>query len=109
MLFLIPNLIVEITLTSILWIVRNALYGISNYLWGLVYHSKVDNKFYIDENRWNNLIEQNKLQQKEIKELRNLIESWRDLKSSRIENKEETDEEITKELRNYLTESIMKK
>jgi hypothetical protein len=109
MLFLISNLIVEIALSGIWWIVRNTIYGISSYLLGLVYHSKKDNKFYIDENKWNNLIEQNKLQQKEIKELRNLIENWRDLKSSRIENRDETEEEISKELTNYLADSIMKK
>jgi len=109
MLFLISNLIVEIALSGIWWIVRNTIYGVSSYLLGLVYHSKKDNRFYIDENKWNNLIEQNKLQQKEIKELRYLIENWRDLKSSRIEKYEETDEDITKELTNYLAESIMKK
>jgi hypothetical protein len=109
MLFLISNIIVEIALSGIWWIIRNTIYGVSSYLFGLVYHSKKDNRFYIDENKWNNLIEQNKLQQKEIKELRYLIENWRDLKSSRIEKDEETDEEITKELTNYLAESIMKK
>jgi len=109
MLFLISNLIVEITLSGIWWIVRNMIYGVSSYMIGLVYRSKEDNKFYIDENRWNNLIEQNKLQQKEIKELRNLIENWRDLKSSKIENREETDEEKTEELKNYLEESIIER
>ena len=113
MLFLISNLIVEITLSGIWWIVRNSIYGISSYLWGLVYHSKNDNKFHINESKWNELIEQNKLQQKEIHDLRKLIEDWKDLKSSKIYERknsvdDETDEEITKELTNYLKDSIMK-
>jgi|688.fasta_scaffold98333_3 hypothetical protein len=107
MLFLISNLIVEITLSGIWWIVRNSIYGISSYLWGLVYHSKSDNKFHINETKWNELIEQNKLQQKEIHDLRKLIENWRDIKSSKIYKKNETEEDITNELTNYLSNSIM--
>lgn len=109
MLFLISNLIVEMTLSGIWWIVRNTIYGVSSYLLGLVYHSKKDNKFYIDEEKWNNLIEQNKLQQQEIHSLRNLIEKWTDLKSSRIEKNDISEDDITKELTNYLTESIINK
>jgi len=109
MLFLISNLIVEITLSGIWWIIRNTIYGISNYLFGLIYHSKKDNKFYINEDKWNELIEYNKLQQKEIKELRCLIENWRDLKSSDINIIDQTDDQISNELKNYLTESIIKK
>ena len=102
MLFLISNLIVEIAISSIYWVIRNSIYGISSYIFGLVYHSKKDNKFYIDETKWNNLIEENRLQQKEIKDLRKVVEKWTDLKSSRIIKRYETDEEIAKELINYL-------
>lgn len=108
MLFLISNFLVEITLNTVLWIIKNMIYGISNYLWGLVYQSREDKKFYIDENRWNKLIEHNNMQEKEIKELRNIIERWTDLKSSKIEMKEESEEEINEGLKNYLEESFIK-
>jgi hypothetical protein len=107
MLFLISNIIVELSLSVIWWIVKNILYGMSNYIWGLVYQSRVDKKFYIDENKWKELIENNKIQHNEIHKLRGIIEKWTELKSSRIERREETEEEIEKGLRNYLEESII--
>lgn len=106
MLFLLTNFAVEIMLSGAWWLIRNSLYGISSYVWGLVYRSKDDNKYRIDEHKWNELIEQSKLQQKEIKELRGLIEKWTEIK---ITNNDETENEIAEELTNYLKNSIIDK
>jgi hypothetical protein len=105
MIFLLTNLAVEIVLSGAWWLIRNSLYGITSYVWGLVYRSK-DDKYLINEKKWNELIEQTKLQQKEIKELRGLIEKWTDIKTH---NRDETDTEIAEELTNYLKESLIDK
>jgi hypothetical protein len=109
MFFIITNIAVELVLNSVWWLVRKIIYGLTNYLFGLVY--KRDNKFYIDEQKWNNLIEQNRLQEKEIHQLREIVEKWTDLKSSTInnDNYNQSQDEINDELVNYLKESIMEK
>ena len=67
MIFLLTNFAVEIVLSGAWWLIRNSIYGISSYVWGLVYRSKEDDKYHINEKKWNELIEETKLQQKEIK------------------------------------------
>ena len=106
MIFLLTNFAVEIVLSGAWWLIRNSLYGISSYVWGLVYRSKEDDKYHINEKKWNELIEETKLQQKEIKELRGLIEKWTDIKTK---NNNETDKEIAEELTNYLKNSLIDK
>jgi hypothetical protein len=106
MIFLLTNFAVEIVLSGAWWLIRNSLYGISSYVWGLVYRSKEDDKYHINEKKWNELIEETKLQQREIKELRSLIEKWTDIKTK---NNNETDKEIAEELSNYLKNSLIDK
>jgi hypothetical protein len=106
MIFLLTNFAVEIVLSGAWWVIRNSLYGISSYIWGLVYRSKEDDKYHINEKKWNELIEETKLQQREIKELRSLIEKWTDIKTK---NNNETDKEIAEELSNYLKNSLIDK
>ena len=106
MIFLLTNFAVEIVLSGAWWLIRNSIYGISSYVWGLVYRSKEDDKYHINEKKWNELIEETKLQQKEIKELRSLIEKWTDIKTK---NNNETDKEIAEELTNYLKNSLIDK
>jgi hypothetical protein len=106
MIFLLTNFAVEIVLSGAWWLIRNSLYGISSYVWGLVYRSKEDDKYHINEKKWNELIEETKLQQREIKELRGLIERWTDIKTK---NNNETDKEIAEELTNYLKNSLIEK
>jgi hypothetical protein len=107
MLFIITNFAFEIVTNGIFWLVRKTIYGLSSYLIGLVY--KKEEKFYIDEEKWKSLIEQNKLQQKEIHELREIVEKWTDLKSSTINKSYESPEDINKELTDFLEKSIIEK
>ena len=107
MLFFITNIAFEIVTNSLFWLVRKMIYGLSTYLIGLVY--KKEEKFYIDEEKWKSLIEQNKLQQKEIHQLRKLVEKWTNLKSSIIDKPSQSQDDINKELTDFLKVSIIKK
>lgn len=102
MLFLITNIAVEVVLGSAWWLVRKIIYGLSSYLLGLVYTK--ENKFYIDEKKWNELVDQNKLQKQEITQLRQLVEKWVDDKSTAQNN---NNDNIDNELVNYLAESFI--